>query len=307
MATSVTSAGLAAAADKVILAARPIVEVLKLFTTDFSVDNSKIGSGIAVEILAADASDFGSSNGYTKSTNTIKPCTVTLNQHKKSTYTIGDTDVLANELAPVWAHLAPTAGKAVAKVASKYVVDLLTYTNAKAQITVDLVSSPTLAKFASLRASVEAQGYDPADCTLIIIPTAYAALISVLPANIIGDSDAVRRAVIGEFLGFKAVMESPNASTSSAASATNGIGFIVPTGAVAIAARTVHPVKAGGNLLEFGTIQDEETGFVFGQRVVVDADQGTCSWSVDSLFGAKLTYDSTTATTAPRYLQIKSA
>lgn len=307
MATSVTSAGLKAASDKIILAARPVVEVLKLFSTDFSVDNSKVGSGIAVEILSATAGDFGAANGYTVPTNTIKPTTVTLTQHKKSTFTISDIDVLENELSPVWGSLAPVSGKAVAKAASKFVIDLLTHGNAKAQIVQDLASSPSLAKFANLRALVEAQDLDPADCTLMLVPTAYAALVSCLPANVIGDSDAVRRAVIGAFLGFKAVVEAPNASTADSATTAKGLGFIVPTGAVAVAARTIHPVKAGGNLIEFGTVQDEETGFVFGSRVVVDADQGTCSWTVDSLFGASLTYDATTATTAPRYLQIKSA
>lgn len=307
MATSVTSAGLKAASDKIILAARPVVEVIKLFSTDFSVENAKKGSGIAVEILSATAGDFGAANGYTVSTNSIKPATVTLNQHKKSTFTISDVDAIENELSPVWGSLAPVSGKAVAKAASKYVLDLLTYSGAKAQIAQDLASSPTLAKFANLRALVEAQDLDPADCTLLLIPSAYAALISCLPASVIGDGEAVRRAVIGSFLGFKAVVEAPNASTADTASTAKGIGFVVPTGAIAVAARTVHPVRDGGNLVEFGTVQDDETGFVFGSRVVVDADQGTCSWTVDTLFGASLTYDSTTATTAPRYLQIKSA
>ena len=96
-----------------------------------------------------------------------------------------------------------------------------------------------------------------------------------------------------------------NCSKASAAAANNGIGFIVPEGAIASANRVVTPVREGGNLIEFGTITDEATGFAFGQRVVVDADQGTCSWSVDTLFGAALSLQSSNG--APGFYQLITA
>lgn len=303
MATSVTSAGLKAAADKVILASRGVVEALKFFSTDFSVDVAKPGSAVAVEVLNAVAGDFGAQNGYTVSTNTIKPATVTLSQHKKSTYQISDIDALQNDLAPVWSHLAPTAGKAVAAAAVADAIALLTYGNAKAQITQTLSA---LGDFATVRAGVVAQSLDPADCALILTPAAYATLLTMLPVNVLGSDEALRRAELGSFLGFKAVIESPSAAVASSASANLGWGFVVPTGALAVACRVVAPVKAGGNLIEFGTIQDEETGFAFGQRVVVNADQGNCNWTVDALYGATLTYHATNCPNAPRYLQLVS-
>lgn len=299
MATSVTSSGLVAAADKVIVASSPILEQIALFSTDFSLDAAKIGSGVAVEVLSATAGDFGAANGYTVPTNNIKPTTVTLNKHKKSTFTIGDKDALENELAPVWANLAPVAGKAIAKAVVADVCGLLTTANAKAKIT---KAASTLADFAAIRAEVVGNDLDPADCTLLLTPEYYAKLLAVLPTNVIGDSEAIRRAVIGSFLGFKAVVEAPNIAT-----ADNCFGFVVPTGAVCVAARAIVPVKAGGNLVEFGTIQDETTGFVFGQRVVVDADQGNCSWTVDALYGVALSYAASGADNAPRYLQVVSA
>ena len=304
MATSVTSSGLIAAADKAIIAAQPVLETLTLFSTDFSPEAAKVGSGVAVEVLSASATDFGTSNGYTVSTNAIKPATVTLAKHKKSTFTIADTEALANELSPVWANLAPTAGKAIASAVVKDVVSALAYDKAKAKVT---KAATTLADFADIRRQVVENDLDPADCALLLVPEYYAKLLAVLPTNVIGDSEAIRRAVIGSFLGFKAVVEAPNASKADSSSTTKGIGFVVPTGAVCIAARAVVPVKAGGNLIEFGTIQDEKTGFVFGQRVVVDADQGTCSWSVDALYGVALSYDSAKASNAPRFLQVVSA
>ena len=147
---------------------------------------------------------------------------------------------------------------------------------------------------------------DPAQCVLILEPVAYSNLLAVLPSYVVGTPDVVRSGMIGQFVGFKAVVCSPNCSKVSAATpASNGWGFIVPEGAIAVADRIVTPVKEGGNLIEFGTIEDEATGFAFGQRVVVDADQGTCSWSVDCLFGAALSKQ--TSNGAPGYYQIISA
>lgn len=304
MVTSVALSGLKAAADKVIIASNPVVEILKLFSTNCSVESSKKGAGIVVQVLNAVAGDFGASNGYTKSAGTIKPATVIIDQHKKASYTISDTDALENELDPVWANLAPSAGKAVAKAAVAYAMSKLDYTHAKAVVQ---VATGTLADFTGYRATAEAQGLDPEDCVLALRPAQYATLLGLLPASVIGTSAAITAGNIGAFVGFKAVIDAPNATNQSGASETKGIGFIIPTGALAIAARIVKPLKAGGNLLDSGTITDDKTGFSFGTRVVVDTDQGETTWTVDALFGAALTYDASTNPNAPRYVQLKTA
>jgi hypothetical protein len=301
MATSVTSAGLKAAADKVILASRPAVEELKLFSVNLSVDPSKKGNGVVVEVVSAVAGDFGASNGYTKASGTIKPATVILDQHKKSSFTVSDRDALENELAPCWGTFGPAAGKAVARAAVQYAIGKLDFGNAKAVAT---AAYETISDFAGIRGIAEENGLDPADCVLVLTPAAYAKALAATPAHVLGDNAAIRAGVLGQFLGFKAVIDAPNASKTSADGVQKGFGFIVPTGALAVAARVVVPVKEGGNLIEFGTVQDDETGFAMGMRVVVDADQGECTWTVDALFGAALTYNATTNPNAPRYVQL---
>lgn len=303
MATSVTSQGLVAGADKCILAARPFLEFVKLFSTNFKAEGSERYAGIAVNVLSAASENFGPGAGYTHATNTIKPATVTLDAHRKSTFTIGDKDALTNELAPCWSEMGPKAGEAIAKYAVQTIMGLLTYGNRTASIT--QATYAALADFTAIWGKVMAAGYDPRQCVLILTPTAYAALLASLPAYVIGDDQILRSAMIGEFLGFKAVVPSPNAAVASAADANNGIGFVVPEGAIAVADRVVVPVKEGGNLIEFGTITDDATGFAFGTRAVVDADQGTLSYSVDCLFGAALSKQSSNG--APGYLQIVTA
>lgn len=304
MATSVTSQGLVAGADKVILSARPYLEFTKLFSTNFESAPGTQYSGVAVNVLASSSEDFGVGAGYTHPTNTIKPATITLEKHRKSTFTIGDKDAIMNELAPCWAEMGPKAGEAIGKYVVQQIMALLTYTAATAQIT--QATHASLADFTALHAAAIAKGLDPAQCVLILEPIAYSNLLAVLPQYVLGSDEAMRTGMIGRLLGFKAVVCSPNASKVSAATpASNGFGFIVPEGAIATANRVVVPVREGGNLVEFGTITDEATGFSFGQRVVVDADQGTCSWSVDALFGCALSKQSSNG--APGFYQLITA
>lgn len=299
MATSVTSQGLKAASDKVLIAATPALEVIKLFTTDFSPDFMKKGDAVAVNVLKAATEDFGAGKGYTHATNTIKPATIALDTHKKSTFGIGDKDALENELDPVWNQLAPTSGRAIAGDIVTKIMSLPTVAGASQKIT--QATHATLADFTAIWAAAEGKkDIDLSTSVLVLTPAAYANLINVLPASVKGDGSAVTGAVVGQFLGFKSVISSARISTTG-----NAYGYIIPEGAIGIAARLVKPLKAGGNCLESGSITDEKTGLVMGTRVVVDADQGETFWTVDCLFGAALTKQSSNE--APGFYAIVTA
>lgn len=295
MATSVTSLGLKAAADKVIIAAGPDIEFIKLFATDFSVDYAKKGDAVAVPVLSATTENFGSGAGYAHGTNKIAPASVSLSSHKKSTFAIGDVDALENELDPIWDKLAPLSAEAIAGDVVDAVMALPTVAAATSTVSQALNG---LSSFIAARAAVKALNtYKLGECALLLSTAAYAELLGALPASVIGTGDVVQSGAIARFLGFKAVVESPNLSTTS-----NAWGYVVPTGAIAIAARLVKPLRAGGNLLEAGSITDDTTGFVMGTRVVVDADQGEVFWSVDCLFGAALSKNTTNG--APGYVAL---
>lgn len=313
MATSLTKKGLIAVSDKIILAARPALEAVKLFTTDFSVDSAKKGNVINIKVLSATAADFAKgSQNFVKGTNAIKYADVRLDQHKISSYQLDDLDVLEDELAPVFGQFGPTSGRAIGKAIIEKLMTLFAYSAAAAQKT---VTGTGLAKFAGIRALVEAEDLDPADCVVMLEPATYAELVAALPASVIGNGGVINTALIGALLGFKAVIEAPNASKVSGAASggsapENGIGFVVPTGAVGIAGRYFAPIKgAGGELLEAGYTIDDETGLVFGTRVVQNADDGEVTWSVNALFGCALMKQtiSSTANGAPGFLQLVTA
>jgi hypothetical protein len=304
MATSLTRKGLVAASDKVIVAAQPALELVKLFTTDFTPDTAAEGTTISVKVFAADAKDFAKgTQNYVKATNTIKHADVVLNKDKISAYTLDDLDVLDEEFASCWNQFAPTAGRAVGNAFVKDVTGLLTYGKADSAKT---LGGFALADFVALRAMAEQGGFDPADCTVILEPVAYAALVSVLPASIVGEGGVINGALVGSRFGFKSIIEGPTISKASGAEAQKGVGFIVPTGAIAIANRWKAPIKgAVGNTIEAGYSVDEETGIVIGTRVVVDAGDGVAAWSAEALYGCALAKQGDNK--APGFLQIVTA
>lgn len=313
MATSLTKKGLVAASDKVIIAAKPALEAIRLFATDFSVDNAKKFDVITTKVISATAADFAKgSQNFAKGTNAIKYADIRLTEHKISSYQLDDLDVLEDELAPVWDRFAPTSGAAIAHAVVAKLMGLFAYSNAQAQKT---LSGNGLAKFANIRALVLSEDLNPADCVLLLEPVTYAELITALPASVIGNGGVISTAAIGAFLGFKAVIEAPNVTkvsgaASGGAAPEKGVGFVVPSGAVGIAGRYYAPIMGvGGDLLDAGSTTDDDTGLVFGTRVVQNADDGEVTWSVNALFGCALMKQtiSSTANGAPGFLQLVTA
>lgn len=308
MATSLTRKGLIAASDKVIIAAKPELEAIRLFATDFSVDAAKKYDVITTKVLTAKAADFAKdTQNFAKGTNAIKFADIRLTEHKISSYLLDDLDVLEDELSPVWDRLAPSSGAAISRAVVEKLMSLFTYDKADAQKT---VSGTGLSKFVGIRTQTVEAGFSPSDCVLLLDPATYAELLVALPASVIGNGGVISTAQIGQFLGFKAVLSSPNASKASGASAEKGVGFVVPSGAVGIAGRYFAPQKGVvGDLIEAGSTVDETTGLVFGSRVVQDAGNGEVTWSVNALFGCALMKQTieSEANGAPGFLQLVTA
>ena len=307
MSTSLTKKGLIAASDKVIVAARPALEIISQFTTDFSADAVKPGTGVAVDVLAATAETFvkGTAN-YKHTTGTIKNVVVATDIRKKSTFSLDDIDCLEDETAHCWSKFGPVAGRAVAVELIKSVTGKLTRTARDAAIT---LGGSTLADFFALRAYIEGTAkIDPSTCVMLLEPTTYSLLCSVLNSGIVGDGSVVRGGIIGAALGFKTIYSAPTISTDSAAESDGkGKGFIVPENALAIVNRIVRPAKGiAGELIEYGEVTDELSGITLTERVVVDGGDGEIFWTSEGLFGSKLTkLDANgNATGAPGFYQV---
>lgn len=295
MGSSLQKKGLVAASDKVILAAEPALELVRLFTTDFSVDAAKKYDVISPKVLSSTASDFAKgTNNYVKEDNTVDYADVRLTNHKKSTYGFDDLDDMEDELAQIWDKLGPKAGRALSKSIIRTVCGVLTYDKREAAKTVKN-GLASLGDFTNIRSLTESANYDPEDCVLMLEPETYDKLIALLPQSVVGEGGIVNAGVIGARFGFKAIINAPNISKASGAAVSGvapslGVGFVVPSDAIAIAGRYVKPIKGqAGNLIEAGYTFDEKSGIVIGTRVVTAPDDGECYWTSECLFGAVLT------------------
>ena len=310
MSTSLTKKGLIAASDKVIVAARPALEIISQFTTDFSDEAVKPGTGIAVDVLTATAETFDKdSANYGHATGTIKNFQVATDIRKKSTFALDDLDVLEDETAHCWSKFGPVSGRAVAVELIKSVTGKLTRTARDAAIT---LGGSTLADFLALSAYIEGTAkIDPSTCVLLLEPSTHKLLCSLLTASVVGDGGVIRGVAIGQALGFKAIYSAPTVNRDSAAASDGkGKGFIVPENALAIVNRVVKPLKgAVGDLIEYGEVTDELSGVTLTERVVVNPDDGEAFWTSEGLFGSKLTAtdDNGNATGAPGFYQVVTA
>lgn len=305
MASSLTSPGLVAAGDKAIIAARKHLEFVKLFSTDFTDDAEKPGTTLQIPVFAGTAVDFApeSNHGYNDVEGTIKYASVQFATHKKLTFGLSDKNRLLVDTDPYWTKCGVAAGQGVGMALVSAITSKLVYTAAM-QIT---SWSATLANMAALRAACATNGLDPARCTVILEPTSYAAILAVLPANVIGDGSAVVSGVAPGLFGFKAVVEgttiSKQSGESSGSAVNKGLGYVVPEDALAIGARVVKPQD--GVCEEWGTTTDEITGLTLGHRVTVNQNSGERFYTVEALIGAALTLQSSNG--APKFLQLVSA
>ena len=305
MASSLTSPGLVAAGDKAIIAARKHLEFVKLFSTDFTDDAVKPGTTLQIPVFAGTAVDFApaSNHGYNDVEGTIKYAGVQFTTHKKLTFGLSDKDRLLVDTDPYWTKCGVAAGQGVGMALVEAITSKLVYT-AATQIS---SWSATLANMAALRAACATNGLDPARCTVILEPTSYAAILAVLPANVIGDGSAIVSGIAPGLFGFKAVVEGTTISKQSGESdgtaVNKGLGYVVPEDALAIGARVVKPQD--GVCEEWGTTTDEITGLTLGHRVTVNQNSGERFYTVEALIGAALTLQSSNG--APKFLQLVSA
>lgn len=300
MATSLTSPGLVFAADKAIVAARKHLEMLSLFTTDFSDEAITPGTTLKVPVFSGSAADFAptSSHGYNDVEGAVKWAAIDFSTHKKLTFGFQDKDKLLVDTDPFWAKCGVAAGQGVGAALLAVATSKLTYT-AATKISSWSVSLPNMA---GLRAKCAANNLDPARCVVILEPISYAALLAILPANVIGDGSAVITGVAKGLFGFKAVIEGTTISLADGASSTTGVGYVVPEDALAVGCRVIN---GSGTSEEWGTGKDEITGFTLGHRITVDQNGGYRNYTVEALIGAALTDQSSNG--APKILQLSTA
>lgn len=299
MGTSLTKKGLVAVSDKIIYAARPSIEAVKLFVTDFTPAPGKKFEKVMINVMKGQVVDFtkGSENYTTGTVGKIHYAYIGLEKDQLVKFTFDDMNFLEDEFEPSWGNLGPAGGVNLGDAFVRHVMSKLTYAkvddNGQKTLAAS-VEAATLADFVGLWAKCNAAGYNPAQTVLVLEPTTYLKLKTLADYKTTGVSMVDNARALGAILGFKAVLVGPNVSKASGAAVSGvtpskGVGFMVPENALGIINRAKKAAKEGGNLLEYGETIDEETGIVLTTRVVANTDDGEYTWSTECLFGADLT------------------
>ena len=276
------------AAEKSVQAASKAVAPLKLFATSFSAAEASKGNVIRVPVFnVGEAAAFNvDSNNYCGSTQDVAGVDVTLDQHLVKSVYFDDRDFAECEV-----DFFAGAGEGIGRVLSRGIVDGAMALLVKANITDEHVFTVANAKtkdvVANLYAVADSNGLNPADCVLVVKPTVFANLLSILDASAYGGRDAILAGLIPGLFGFKGVFPCNSLSTA-AGEKLNGV--ILPSETLGIASRVLR-VASPSAYEEIGTKTDEATGLTFGFRRFGNACTGRNYIAGEVLAGFKILQD----------------
>ena len=276
MASSLTSPALVFSAERAIVAAHPAIAKAKVFATDFSADAAQPGSTMKVPVFTpSTASNFDpTSNNYATTDGSVTYASVTFANHPKHTFSFADTDFNLVKGRQFWDRAGEASGIAVGRAIIAAVTGLFADVEQTATLTV------TKAGIAGLRAVADTNGFEAGRAVLMLDPTNFATLLSLLDYYTYGDREAIKNGVIPGLYEFKAVIEN-NALTSGVK------GALVAEDALVIAGRTIE-VQSPRVYQEVGYTTDEDSGLTLGIRRGADWTTGMNAATVEALFGAAL-------------------
>lgn len=306
MASSLASTELTFVADQAIMASRRALARVGLFCNDFSKDAEKLGTKLKVMVFGGgEAGEFNAStNNYETVDGDVKWADLEFDHHVKSTFSFSEKDAFLANNVQLWTNAGKAAGRKVAKKIEGLVAGLMTYSNAKATVQ----SAISKADFAMLRKVCADNDMDPLDTVVVLNSTAHSTLLGALDSDVYGGSEGIRSGVIRDLYGFKGVLEMPNLPVASSATDgdTKAWGCLVPADAIAIGCRRLQPQSTKA-YDEVGWLQDEASGLTLGLRRHTAPRTGDSFVTVECLLAADITYDATNASTAPRFVQLKTA
>lgn len=265
---------LKAASESAILAAHKNIAKLSLFAKNFSELNGQPGASIAVPVynLSA-ATEFDAvNNNYCTNGNEIGGELIVLDKHYVKSVSI--TDVQEAETGIRWAtDTAAALADSLTRAMNAAVFTQISSVELSAN------TPTTKATVAGLYAIAE-QNDIPVDSAVVVLaPTQFANVLSMLDANVYGGSEAVRLGMIPGLYGFKGFICSSNLP-----SGVNGA--VIADTAIGIASRYVYPGTEGAYPEAWSATTED--GLTIGYRRFMDLCTGTNKFAADVLFGTKI-------------------
>lgn len=271
---ALTSPGLIRAANEMLVALKPEINMIRAFAYDLSNDLAGYGAKVRVPFVTAGSAENynADSSNYGHATGGLSDVFVTLTDQPKVTIPVTSQDVLELPNDGYWAKCVEAGRDAIGSAISKKIGGLFTTTNcAGGKITMASVTKKALA---GLRSQCVGR---IRDTVLILSPDYYEDAISLFDSYVYGGQNPV---VDGEFrgmYGFRTVL--------CGYDLPDGIkGALVPYTSVAIAVRPVA-IPDVAAYPEAGVTTDEN-GFSLTSMRHTDFNTATCFFNTTCLLGA---------------------
>ena len=259
-----------------VFAAHKNLAKLQDFSHTFTTLNGRIGESIAVPVydLQSAAAFDVSTNNYGSGSNEVGGMLVSLDQHYVKSVSITDKELAFTGIN--WAK--DTAGalaESLTRGINSYVFALFNDTNCPLSASFDASSKNTIANLYKI---AEENDLPVDKCVVILNPTEYAKVLSIVDYTMVGTGDYITTGRIQGLFGFKSFVCSSNIPS--------GKGLIVLDEAVGLASKYLEP--ATPEAYPEAWMMSDQSGFTMGARRFVDLNTGRNIFAMDCLFGAKL-------------------
>ena len=277
---ALTSPGLIRAANEMLVALKPEINMIKAFAYDLSDDLAGYGAKVRVPfVTAGTAENYGADNcadtntgNYGHATGGLSDVFVTLDAQPKVTIPVTSNDVLELPNDGYWAKCVEAGRDAIGTAISKKIGGLFTAANCLGgKVTMATVTKKALA---NLRSQCVGR---IRDTVLILAPDYYEEAISLFDSYVYGDQNPVVDGQFNGLYGFRTVL--------CGYDLPDGIkGALVPYTSVAVAVKPVAIPDAAA-YPEAGVTTDE-SGFSITSMRHTDFNTATCFFNTTCLIGA---------------------
>lgn len=234
------------AGNKVVASLGRQIAKLDAFAHDYAGDYTTVGAVVKMPVLSATAGIFDKDSNNYEQSSTISEAAINLSAQYVAGFNVSPKQMSdgLGAYAGLMNQLGENAGRAIARSVEDAVVGQVL----SSETTISVAQ--TKAGFMNLYKNCFDRNLNPADCVVVLNPTAYSKLLEVVGADIVNLEKVIETGKIDNFLGFKRILCSASVNSDL-------IGFIAEYGAIGIAGRRI-PLLEGYPFYEEFT--DTDTG-----------------------------------------------
>ena len=268
---------LKAGAESAVMAAHANIAKLALFAHTFTELDGRPGESIAIPVydLSSSGQFVAGTNDYSTGANEVGGMLINLDQHLVKSIAITDKELAFTGINWIKDSAYALADR-ITRDVNKYAMGLFNTTNVTLSATLDVSSKATVANLYKIAADNDI----PVDRAVVILgPTDFAKILSMVDYNMIGSGDYIKTGVINALFGFKAFICSTFLPQSVK-------GVIALDTCLGVASKYLAPMTPGAYPEAWSAT--DENGFTIGFRRFMNLNTGADIFACDALFGCKL-------------------